>query len=54
MSRSDWKALAFIGGMIALVFDLSKAIEHRQTCPKCIPRDYLTVALDVFHLAELA
>jgi hypothetical protein len=54
VSKSDWKALSGIGAIIALVLDLSKAAEHRQTCPKCIPRDYVTVALDVFHLAELA
>ena len=53
MSKSDWKALSCIGAVIALVLDLSKAAEHRQTCPKCIPRDYVAVALDVFHLAEL-
>jgi len=54
MSKSDWKALSFIGAIIALALDLSKAAEHRQSCPKCIPRDYVTVALDIFHLAELA
>jgi hypothetical protein len=53
MSKSGLKALAFIGGVIALVLDLSQAVEHRRTCPKCIPRDYLTVGLDVIHLAEL-
>jgi hypothetical protein len=54
MSKSEWKALSFVGAMIALALDLSTAAEHRRTCPKCIPRDYVTVALDVFHLAELA
>lgn len=54
MSKSDWKALSFVGAVIALAIDLSKAAEHRRTCPKCMPRDYVSVALDVFHLAELA
>jgi hypothetical protein len=54
VSKSDWKALSFIGAIIALALDLSKAAEHRRTCPKCVQRDYVTVALDVFHLAEVA
>lgn len=54
MSKSDRRALAFVGAIVALVLDLSKAVEHRQTCPRCMSRDYVTVALDVFHLAGLA
>jgi len=47
------EVLIFLG-LITLVLDLAKAREHQQTCPKCLGRDYLDIALDVAHLARLS
>jgi hypothetical protein len=41
--------MVLLGG-IALIADLVKARQHQQTCPKCLGRDYLEIALDVAHL----
>lgn len=54
MSKSDWKSLSLLGGVVALAWDLTQAAEHRRTCPKCVGGDYLSVALDVAHLAQAA
>ena len=42
--------LAFLLSGIALIVDLLKASEHQKTCPRCLGRDYLEIALDVAHL----
>jgi hypothetical protein len=36
----------------ALIWDLWQADKHRRTCPQCLGRDYLTIALDVGHLVQ--
>ncbi len=38
----------------ALFWDLWQADKHRQTCPRCVERDYLIIALDVAHLMQAA
>jgi hypothetical protein len=38
----------------ALFWDLRQADKHRRTCPRCVGRDYLTIALDVAHLVQAA
>jgi hypothetical protein len=44
--------LAFACG--ALIWDLWQAAKHKQTCPQCAGRDYLSIALDVAHLVKAA
>jgi hypothetical protein len=38
----------------ALVWDLRQADKHQRTCPRCVGRDYLEIALDVVHLVQAA
>jgi hypothetical protein len=52
MRKSGWKALGLAVSVTGLIWDLAQAAEHRRTCPKCVARDYLAVALDVAHLAQ--
>jgi hypothetical protein len=52
VSKADWRTVGFIGGVIGLIWDVAQAREHKHTCPKCMRRDYLTIALDVAHLAQ--
>jgi hypothetical protein len=54
MRKSDWKALGLAISVIGLIWDLARGAEHQRTCPKCVRRDYLAVALDVAHLAQTA
>jgi hypothetical protein len=49
-ARKD--AVVFLG-FVALALDLWQAAVHQRTCPKCMGRDYLQVALDVAHLAQI-
>ncbi len=42
--------LVFLLSGIALIADLVKARQHQQTCPRCLGRDYLDIALDIAHL----
>lgn len=42
--------LVFFLGVVALVLDLAQAREHQKTCPKCLGRDYVEIALDLAHL----
>jgi len=37
-----------------LFWDLRQAERHQRTCPRCVGRDYLTIALDVVHLVQAA
>lgn len=34
----------------AFLWDLLQAEKHQRTCPQCVGRDYLKIALDVMHL----
>jgi hypothetical protein len=52
VSKSDWKALSLVGAVIGLVWDITEAQKHKRTCPQCVGRDYLAIALDVAHLAQ--
>lgn len=54
MSKANWKAVGFIGGLIGLAWDVAQVQKHKRTCPQCVGRDYLTIALDVAHLAQTA
>ena len=54
MKKSDIKALALLLALGGLLWDLATASEHQQTCPSCLGRDYLAIALDVAHLARFA
>jgi hypothetical protein len=49
---SGW--ITMILATAGLIWDLVQADKHRQTCPQCMGRDYLSIALDVAHLAQLS
>ena len=53
-SKGIPKGAGLILALITLAWDLSQAAEHKRTCPKCMGRDYLTIALDVAHLVQAA
>ena len=48
------QGILFLLGILGLVADLAKASENQQTCPRCLGRDYLKIALDVAHLWEMS
>lgn len=48
------ETLSLVGAVAGLIWDLAQASEHKRTCPKCMRRDYLTIALDIAHLAQAA
>jgi hypothetical protein len=48
--RKPTPGLALVLSGVALIADLMKARQHQQTCPQCMGRDYLAIALDVAHL----
>jgi hypothetical protein len=51
------KSNASVGTILAvagLILDLIQADKHQRTCPQCVGRDYLSIALDVAHLARLS
>jgi len=54
MAKRVPKGAAFLLACVGLAWDLSQAARHRQTCPRCQGRDFLTIALDVAHLAQAA
>jgi hypothetical protein len=54
MAKGMPKEATFVLACGALLWDLVQAAKHRQTCPRCQGRDFLTVALDVAHLAQVA
>jgi hypothetical protein len=53
-SRGNSGGIGALLGIVSLVWDLVQADEHRHNCPQCAGRDYLSIALDVFHLAGLS
>ena len=48
--RKPTPGLMVLLGSVAFAADLLKAYQHQQTCPKCLGRDYLAIALDIAHL----
>ena len=53
-TSANIQGILFLLGILGLVADLAKASEHQQTCPRCLGRDYLKIALDVAHLWEMS
>jgi hypothetical protein len=53
MAKGVPKEAALLLGVVALLWDLRQADQHKRTCPRCVGRDYLAIALDVAHLAQV-
>jgi hypothetical protein len=53
-SRGFPKELQVGLALVALGWDVIQTIRHKQTCPSCVNRDYLQIAVDVAHLARYA
>ena len=53
-SRGSTGGIGLILAAAGLIWDLVQADEHQRTCPRCMGRDYLSIAFDVVHLARLS
>jgi hypothetical protein len=53
-SKGSPGGIGMILAVVGLIWDLVQADKHQRTCPQCMARDYLSIALDVAHLAQLS
>jgi hypothetical protein len=54
MAKGVPKEVKFVFACGVLLWDLWQADKHKRTCPQCVGRDYVTIALDVVHLVQAA
>jgi hypothetical protein len=53
-SRGNSGGIGALLTIVGLIWDVVQADKHQRTCPQCAGRDYLSIALDVVHLAGMS